>query len=50
MKQTIPSAEIVIVLAQHPVLGHLLLPYTVARRDNEMVQLAEQAFHAPEVD
>lgn len=48
MKQTIPSAEIVIVLAQHPVLGHLLLPYTVARRDNEMVQLAEQAFHAPE--
>ena len=43
MKQTIPSTEIVIGLAQHPVLGHLLLPYTVARRDNEMVQLAEQA-------
>ena len=36
MKQTIPSTEIVIVLAQHPVLGHLLVPYTVARRDNEM--------------
>lgn len=47
MKEKSVSNRIVIVLTEHPVLGMLLVPYTVEPYDDGILQLVEQTFHIP---
>lgn len=46
MKETSASAQLVIVLTEHPVLGTLLTPYIAENAAEGMIHLVEQAFHA----
>lgn len=45
MKKNIPPVKVVIVLVQHPVLGHELIPYTAQEEADNNIRLIEQAFH-----
>lgn len=46
MKKALSTNQVVIVLVEHPVLGILLIPYTVSRTPDNMLEVIEQAFHA----
>ena len=46
MKEALTTNQVVIVLVEHPVLGLLLVPYTVGRALDNTLEVIEQAFHA----
>lgn len=46
MKEKIVTGQVIIVLAEHPVFGTLLIPYCAEKSDDGTWQLIEQAFHA----
>ena len=46
MKKALSTNQVVIVLVEHPVLGILLIPYTVSRTPDNTLEVIEQAFHA----
>ena len=46
MKEKATTGQMIIVHTEHPVLGSLLIPYMAEKRDNGMLCLIEQAFHA----
>lgn len=46
MKEAPTTNQVVIVLVEHPVLGLLLVPYTVGRTLDNTLEVIEQAFHA----
>ena len=46
MKEALTTNPVVIVLVEHPVLGLLLVPYTVGRALDNTLEVIEQAFHA----
>ena len=46
MKEALTTNQVVIVLVEHPVLGLLLVPYTVGQALDNTLEVIEQAFHA----
>lgn len=46
MKKALSTNQVVIVLVEHPVLGILLIPYTVSRTPDNTLEVIEQAFHS----
>ena len=46
MKEALTTNQVVIVLVEHPVLGLLLVPYTIGRALDNTLEVIEQAFHA----
>mgnify|MGYP000789749482 CR=1 FL=1 len=43
MKEALTTNQVVIVLVEHPVLGLLLVPYTVGRALDNTLEVIEQA-------
>ena len=46
MKEKATTGQVIIVLAEHPTFGTLLIPYSAEKSDDGTWQLIEQAFHA----
>lgn len=46
MKEKTITGQVIIVLAEHPTFGTLLIPYSAEKSDDGTWQLIEQAFHA----
>lgn len=46
MKEKTSTGQVLIVLAEHPTFGTLLIPYSADKSDDGTWQLIEQAFHA----